>query len=300
MHQKKSSAALSSARGLLFLDQTGCDPGAGPDGPGRSHTRSQQTGFPLFSFPRTFLPRHVVPMLGLAIGLLAGCAAPPPVPIDRADPYEQANRRTHAFNQGVDKAVIGPAARAASPVLASPVGTGLGNVAGNLSMPAAILNKTLQGNFPDAVHNTWRFVINSTIGLGGLLDPASAMGLVEKDTDFGATLHIWGAGEGAFMVLPVLGPTTERDALGSVVDLVIDPLGYVIHPPESHWARGVKFASRLGDRARFGDTVDSILHESADSYAQMRLLYLQSRRFELGQEVADDAFIDPYADPYGN
>lgn len=244
--------------------------------------------------------RRSAPILGIVALLLAGCAAPPPVPVDQADPYEAANRRTHAFNQEIDKAVIGPAAQAARPLLETPLGEGIGNVAGNLSMPAAILNKTLQGKLPDAVHNTWRFVINTTIGLGGLFDPATAMGLVEKDTDFGATLHSWGAGEGAFLVLPALGPSTERDAVGSVVDIVIDPLGHLIDPPESHWARGVKFASRLGDRARFGDTVDSILHESADSYAQMRLLYLQSRRFELGQEVADDAFIDPYADADGN
>ena len=244
--------------------------------------------------------RRLAPILGLGVLVLAGCAAPPPVPIGQSDPYEAANRRTHAFNQALDKAVVGPVARGARPVLDTPLGAGLGNIAGNLSMPAAILNKTLQGNLPDAVHNTWRLAINTTIGLGGLFDPATAMGLPEKDTDFGATLHAWGAGEGAYLVLPVRGPTTERDALGSVVDIVIDPLGKVLPKRVGRWARGIKYASRLSDRARFGDTVDSILHESADSYAQTRLLYLQSRRFELGQEVADDAFIDPYSDPYGN
>lgn len=242
--------------------------------------------------------RRAAPILGFL--LLAACAAPPPLPVPQNDPYEAANRRTHSINQALDKALIGPAARSARPVLDTPLGTGLSNVAGNLSMPAAILNKTLQGKFEDAVHNTWRFAINTTIGIGGLFDPASAMGLTERDSDFGATLHTWGAGEGAFLVLPVTGPTTERDALGKVIDIVIDPLGNVLQKPESTWARGIKLGSRLGDRARFGDTVDSILHESADSYAQMRLLYVQSRRFELGQEVADDAFIDPYADADGN
>ena len=232
--------------------------------------------------------------------MLSACAAPAPLPVPQNDPHEQANRRTHALNQSLDKAVIGPVARSARPVLDTPLGVGVSNVAGNLSMPSAILNKVLQGRFEDAVHNTWRFALNTTIGLGGLLDPASAMGLTERDSDFGATLHSWGAGEGAYMVLPVVGPSTERDALGQVVDIVIDPLGSVLKKPESNWARGIKFGSKLSDRARFGDTVDSILHESADSYAQTRLLYLQSRRFELGQEVADDAFIDPYADPYGN
>lgn len=244
------------------------------------------------------VPRRIAGVLGIAV--LAGCAAPPPVPVPQNDPYEDLNRRTHAFNQALDKAVVGPVARGARPVLDSPLGVGLGNVAGNLSMPSAILNKVLQGRLEDAVHNTWRFAINTTIGIGGLLDPASAMGLTERDTDFGATLHTWGVGEGAYMVLPVVGPSTERDAAGRVVDIFIDPLGNVLQKPESTWARAIKFGSKLSDRARFGDSVDSILHESADSYAQMRLLYLQSRRFELGQEVADDAFIDPYADPYGN
>lgn len=234
------------------------------------------------------------------MAFLSACAAPAPLPVPQNDPHEAANRRTHALNQSLDKAVVGPLARGARPVLDTPLGVGFSNVAGNLSMPSAILNKVLQGKFEDAVHNTWRFALNTTLGLGGLLDPASAIGLTERDSDFGATLHAWGAGEGAYLVLPVVGPSTERDALGQVVDIALDPLGGVLKKPESTWARGIKFGSKLSDRARFGDTVDSILHESADSYAQTRLLYLQSRRFELGQEVADDTFIDPYADPYGN
>ena len=240
--------------------------------------------------------RRAAPILGL--GLLAACAAPPPVADN--DPYESSNRRTHAFNQALDTAVIAPLARGLAPVTTGPVGSVIDNVADNLSMPSAILNKTLQGKFEDAVHNTWRFALNTTLGIGGMFDPASAMGLAERDADFGGTLHAWGAGEGSFLMLPVLGPSTERDALGKVVDAVIDPVGVALHSPQSGYARGVKVVSKLGDRARFGDTVDSILHESADSYAQTRLLYLQNRRFELGQEVGDDAFIDPYADPYGD
>lgn len=239
-----------------------------------------------------------VALVGLTFA--AACAAPPPVPVEQADPFEASNRRAHAFNQALDTAIIRPVARSAGGALNSPVGEGLSNLSGNLSLPGAILNKVLQGRLEDAVHNTWRLAINTTIGLGGLFDPASGMGLTERDTDFGATLHSWGAGEGAYMVLPVLGPTTERDALGTLVDVVIDPLGQILKPPESRWARGVKYASKLGDRVRFGDTVDSILHESADSYAQTRLMYLQNRRYELGQEAPEDAFIDPYADPYGN
>lgn len=225
--------------------------------------------------------------------LLAACAAPPPLPIDATDPHEAANRRVHSFNQSVDRNLLAPITGGGGGVLAGPVGEGLGNVAGNLSMPSAILNKVLQGRLADAVHNSWRFAINSTIGVAGVFDPASAIGLEPRLSDFGATLHRWGAGEGAYQMLPVLGPSTERDTLGMVVDVVIDPLG-LISKPDEYWARGLRLGTKLSDRARFGGSVDSILHESADSYGQLRLMYLQSRRHELGQEAADDAFIDPY------
>lgn len=231
-----------------------------------------------------------------ALLLLAACAAPPPLAIPQNDPHEVSNRRTHELNLALDRNVVAPLAGGGGGLLASPLGTGLSNVAGNLSMPAAILNKTLQGRFEDAVHNGWRLAINTTIGIGGLFDPASAIGLTARSTDFGATLHRWGAGEGAYVVLPVIGPSTERDAVGMVVDLAIDPLNQILPRPERHWARGIRLASRLGDRARYAGTVDSIMHESADSYGQLRLMYLQSRRYELGQEAADDAFIDPYDD----
>lgn len=212
------------------------------------------------------------------------------------DPHEAGNRRAHELNQAIDTAVIAPLAGGAGGVFDSPVGVALNNMGENLSLPSDIVNKVAQGKLEDAVHNAWRLVLNTTIGIGGLLDPATAMGLDRRKADFGGTLHVWGVGEGAYLVLPVLGPSTERDMLGIVVDAAIDPVGLVLPSPERHWARGVKFGSKLSDRARFGDTVDSILHESADSYGQMRLLYLQSRRFELGQEVPDDEFLDPYAE----
>lgn len=216
------------------------------------------------------------------------------------DPYEEGNRRTHEFNQALDRNIIAPVAGGAGGALNSPLGIGVSNVAANLSLPGEIVNKTLQGRFADAVHNSWRLVLNTTIGLGGLLDPAGAMGLDARETDFGETLHVWGAGEGAFVMLPVLGPSTERDMFGMVVDMALDPLGHVLPVRERNWARGIKYTAKLVDRARFAGTVDSILHESADSYSQLRLMYLQKRRFELGQESSDDAFIDPYDDPYGD
>ena len=236
----------------------------------------------------------------VVVALLSACAAPAPVPIPQNDPHEAANRRTHDFNRSVDKTLLRPMSRAYSPVATGPIGAGIDNFADNLSMPGAVLNKLLQGRIEDAAHNTVRFALNATLGLAGLFDPATAMGVGERDTDFGETLHVWGAGEGAYMELPLLGPTTERDAVGMVVDAFADPLGNVLKPRYANAARLAKIGSKLGDRAQFSDSFDSILYDSADSYAQSRLLYLQNRRFELGQEAADEDAYDPYDDPDAN
>jgi phospholipid-binding lipoprotein MlaA len=223
---------------------------------------------------------------------LAACAAPVPDAIN--DPHEADNRAIHEFNVAVDRAVLKPLAQAVGPGAQGPLGEAVSNVAMNLSMPSSALNKLLQGRVVDAVHNTVRFAVNSSVGLGGLFDPASALGLDPRKSDFGATLHTWGAAEGTYAELPFIGPSTSRDTLGMMVDLVIDPIGLILPSGTAEWALAAKYGSKLGDRARFSSTVDSILHESADSYAQTRLMYLQNRRFELGQEVADDEFIDPY------
>ena len=132
------------------------------------------------------------------------------------------------------------------------------------------------------------------MGLGGVLDPAGAdFALPEIDTDFGETLHVWGVPEGAYLELPVLGPSTERDLAGMIVNTLIDPVDNWLNRDQRTAKLAARVASKAGDRAQFGSTVDSVLHESADSYAQTRLLYLQHRRFELKQE--QDA-IDPYAE----
>lgn len=251
--------------------------------------------FPLVSGVDLGKSRKILPLAGIL--LLAACAAPPVVD---ADPYESANRRVHGFNTGLDRHVLKPIADGpVGKVLSGPVGTGIDNATQNLGAPADVLNGVLQGRFENAVHNTWRFAINSTIGLAGIFDPATPMGLERRSTDFGATLHRWGAGEGDFVMLPVLGPSTERDTAGMIVDAVIDPLGFALEPREANAVRALKVVDKIGDRARFGKTVDSVLYESADSYAQLRLMYLQNRRHELGQG-ADDAFIDPYEESNGN
>lgn len=231
-----------------------------------------------------------------AILALAGCASAPQDGIN--DPHEGFNRHMHAFNKGLDAKVVGPLTSSSKgeddgqPNGALVV---LGNFSNNLGLPVKVVNSLLQGRPGKAGRNTGRFVINSTLGLGGVMDPAGQeFGLDEVDTDFGETLHVWGLPEGAYLELPLIGPTTERDAFGKVVDWFIDPLDVMLDDGQTAAKLTARLGSKAGDRARFGDTVDSILHESADSYAQTRLLYLQHRRYELGMEGDE---IDPY-DPY--
>ncbi|MBL4929143.1 VacJ family lipoprotein [Tabrizicola sp. KVB23] len=235
----------------------------------------------------------------LAVTALTACG-PAPVAQGINDPYEQTNRNIHQINLAVDRNVVRPVSRL--------FGDGDGfvlrrakNFAGNLSVPGTVVNNLLQLRIADAGQNTLRFAVNSTFGLAGLFDPAGTLGVAPKPTDFGETLHVWGVGEGPYMEVPLVGPSTARDTLGTAVDLVINPTN-LLPEPEVYVGVAAKLASRLGDRARYSGTVDSILYDSADSYAQTRLLYLQNRRFELGKGKPADAatgFVDPYEDPYG-
>ena len=237
--------------------------------------------------------RWAVALLGLAA--LTACG-PAPAPVGINDPAEASNRRVHDFNRGVDRAVLRPAARGYGTVLPQPVQRGIGNFAGNLDVPGDVVNNLLQARLGFAAQNTARFAVNSVLGIGGLFDPASAMGLPGKETDFGETMHVWGAPEGVYGEAPFFGPTTERDLVGSVVDLALNPVRLLLPTPERSYATAAKLGSKLGERDRYRDTLDSVLYESADSYAQTRLLYLQNRRFELGQTGGvEDDFIDPYA-----
>lgn len=236
----------------------------------------------------------------LATGLaatLSGCVSNS-VPQGFADPNETANREVHAFNVGIDRALVRPAAGAYGSVLPEPVKRGVSNFASNLDGPGDVANNILQGRLANAGQNTLRFAVNTILGIGGLFDTATALGLPGKPTDFGETLHVWGAPEGDYVELPFVGPSTQRDFVGIIVDVVLNPVRLALPQPEAGYATVAKVFSKLGDRDRYSETVDSILYDSADSYAQARLLYLQNRRFALGQTAGDDAFVDPYEDPY--
>ncbi len=252
---------------------------------------------PLLSFDcaKNFC-RHAL-LATVVAAAVAGCANTT-APQGATDPNETANREIHAFNLGLDRVLVRPAAGAYGAVLPEPVKRGVANFSSNLDAPGDVANNILQGRLGNAGQNTLRFAVNTIFGIGGLFDTATALGLPGKPTDFGETLHVWGAGEGNYVELPFVGPSTERDLVGIIVDVALNPVRLALPQPEASYSTVAKVASALGNRDRYSETVDSILYESADSYAQARLLYLQNRRFALGQTAGDDSFVDPYEDPY--
>lgn len=247
-------------------------------------------------------PRARLASLAL-IGLLASCgpaALPPGDSIRDAD--EAQNRAVHRLNLSLDRSIVAPASRGYGTAVPEPVRQGVDNFASNLSQPSYVLNNLLQFRLGQATHNTLRFVVNSTVGLGGILDPATAIGLDARETDFGETLHIYGVPEGDFVMLPVFGPSTTRDTMGLVVDIATNPVRHILPAPESRYVGGIEVLDRFGDRYENAATFDSILYESADSYTVLRSLYLQNRRFSLGGPVLSfdtgdggDIYADPYA-----
>ncbi|WP_353313453.1 VacJ family lipoprotein [Shimia sp. NS0008-38b] len=219
------------------------------------------------------------------------------------DPNESANRRIHAFNKSVDKVLLSPASNGYGTVIPSPLRKGFSNFADHLSLPNDVINNALQGDIEGAGSSVARFVVNTVFGLAGFVDVATSGGMERYDTDFGETLHVWGAGEGAYTELPFFGPSTTRDSYGLLADIILDPFFVVTREPTRYIGGVAYVVNAMGDRYEYDATIDSILYESADSYAQARILYLQNRRFELGmtdESTYVDPEFDPYEDPYAD
>ncbi|AKS44716.1 phospholipid-binding lipoprotein MlaA [Octadecabacter temperatus] len=229
----------------------------------------------------------------LALVALSACAVQQPG-AEFNDPFEETNRSVHAFNKGLDRAILRPAGQVAA-ALPVEITEPVANFADNVGLPGAVANGLLQGDIGGSATNTFRFLINTTVGIGGLFDPAGAIGLDEEPTDFGETLSVWGVPEGAYVELPVFGPSTQRDMVGIIVDTIFDPLDQVGTSPQLDYGTGSRVAGIAITRGTFMDTFDSVLYESADSYAQARLAYLQNRRFELGEEPPAGDEIDPFS-----
>ncbi len=233
----------------------------------------------------------------VALTLLAACAAPNGV--DHYDPFETSNRSIHELNKSLDTIALRPASQVYGNLGPKPLRIGVNNFASNLSIPGTVVNDLLQLRLDDAVHNTARFLVNSTVGLAGLFDPASELGVEPRPSDFGETLHVWGFEEGAFVELPFFGPSTTRDTVGLIVDVALNPVGGWLGDGNRWIQPAASFAATLDDRFTFAGTVDSVLYESADSYIQSRLFFLENRRFELGDGAeTDEELYESYEDVF--
>lgn len=231
----------------------------------------------------------------LCVTVLAACASGT-VPSDHInDPFEDVNRSVHEFNKLVDAVALRPVSAVYGATIPKDIRDIVDNGGNNLALPGQVINHTLQGNLAVAIQTTARFLINSTIGIGGLFDPASEMGLFEKDTDFGETLGLWGFAEGPYVELPFLGASTVRGTIGTVVDFGIDPMKYVLPSPEREYLFLLKGVDLIGDRHKYSDLVDVLLYETTDSYASQRLTYLQNKRRALEGETVIEDLEDPYA-----
>ena len=200
------------------------------------------------------------------------------------DCFETVNRGIFAFNQAIDGLVFEPLAKGYL-YLPSPIRTGTSNFVGNLSTLLTIPNNVLQGDLGIAGKNTLRFIVNSTVGIIGIFDPASAMGLnsYEKE-DYGQTLGSWGVGEGCYVVLPVLGPSTARDAIGSLGNYLGGDAWYnvTVRNDTRYFSDFDYYASKgaggVDFRAKNFDDINNLEENSIDFYASVKSLYLQDRR----------------------
>ncbi len=218
---------------------------------------------------------------------LCGCATPSPDSLAQNDPWEATNRDTFAFDVWVEHNVAAPVDDGYRAVVPEPAREGVHNVVTNLHAPIVLANDVLQGDSHKAVRTLGRIVINSTIGLGGLIDVASKIGIPYHDNDFGVTLGQNGVQEGSYLVLPLIGPLPPRDLLGSVVDGAFDPLSYARFHGKDTWMFARSGARILDTADRRRDEFENIERTSLDFYATTRNLYRQARRAQIhGDDAA--------------
>jgi len=219
--------------------------------------------------------RAVVLLAGVVF--VGGCATTGPA----ADPYEGFNRAMFGANLAVDKVIVRPGAVAYRTVTPVPARRGLSRILENLTEPWSAINALLQGKPKRAINSLGRFVINTTIGVGGLADHATGLGLKPTREDFGQTLATWGVKDGGYLVLPLFGPSTVRDGVGIGVGMVADPQNIAISEiakPKVVESAAIAVARAISARSDFVDSGgEEVLNTSADAYATARSAYFQRR-----------------------
>ncbi|MDR2690014.1 MAG: VacJ family lipoprotein [Azoarcus sp.] len=220
-----------------------------------------------FPFPRCSLAALAL------MSLCAGCASTPD------DPFEGYNRAMFKVNEHIDRAVVKPVAQAYTKVTPQPVRVWVSNIFGNFSDPWISANNLLQGKPADALSDLMRFLVNSTLGIGGMLDIASEAGLPKHDEDLGQTLAVWGVGDGPYIVLPFFGSRTLRDAVVLPLDVTADD-SWVI---TAHTAtrNSLAILQLVNERARLLGLDRTLEEATLDKYRYTRDFYLQQRRYKV-------------------
>lgn len=215
-----------------------------------------------------------------------------PIPVsaehshDNVDPFEGVNRTIFAFNETLDDFVMRPLSEGYRYVAPEPVEIGVNNFFSNLGDFTSMINAVLQGEFKGAGRAGGRFLINSTLGIGGLFDPASRAGIEKHRADFGQTLGKWGVSHGPYLMVPFLGPRTVRSGLGSIVDFNLSIQNYVSEPAVRN---SLFFARALNGRTQLLQAEELI---SGDRYIFLRDAYLQQRDIFISGAVVEDNFSD--------
>jgi phospholipid-binding lipoprotein MlaA len=224
---------------------------------------------------------------------IADATLPPPAVMPQSyDPWETFNRRMHRFNNAVDRRVAQPLARVYTRTVPRPVRLGVGNFFNNLGQPVSALNALLQGKPKQAGQSVGRFLLNSTVGVGGLFDPATKAKLPNRSEDFGQTLAIWGWKTSRYVELPLFGPRTLRDVFGMVGDSPLSPLRQIEEDRVRVFLQGLQLVDL---RAQLLST-DSFREGAADDYALVRDAWMQRRNYQISgdRKGAEDQTLPDY------
>jgi phospholipid-binding lipoprotein MlaA len=228
-----------------------------------------------------------------ATALSACVTLPPNSPRSPQDPWESWNRGVYKFNVFADRAVARPVAKAYVKIVPHPIRIGITNIFANLETPTVMINDALQGKFLAAANDLGRFVLNTTVGLAGILDPATAAGLDRNNEDFGQTLGKWGVHPGPYVELPVLGPSDLRDAPSRLVDTYTNPRAYI----KNAWIEYGLYVPDLTDRRAALLPLDETLKRVYDPYAFVRDAYLQRRAYLVSDgKITEAPLLDPDLD----
>ncbi len=226
-----------------------------------------------------FAKYRLVGLLILIAALTGGCASSN----TPGDPLEGFNRAMFGFNEGVDNAILRPVASGYKAVVPEPARDCVGNVFSNINDIFVGVNSLLQGKVGDAVSDACRVVVNTTVGLLGCFDVASKVGLEKHNRDFGQTFGKWGIGSGAYLVLPILGPSSIRDGVGSLIYSYLDPV-WADHVPTRNVAYSLRAVNR---RSELLDATNVLEEAALDKYSFVRDAYLQRRRGMIEEEGRD-------------